>query len=102
MYLSEFLVLMMYAIIVTLLLMLLGEKLITTLSPIEVPALHKIVGSLIFSIVSVAIVVYISPITVDFNFYLLAGGIILFNKYWLGHFTVEKECADNLKKKVEV
>lgn len=87
MYFSEFLVLMISAIIVMLLLMFLGEKLVTILTPSETPLFYKIVGSFIYAIGSVAIVFYIFTPTMDFYYFPLAGAIILLNKYWFGHFT---------------
>jgi hypothetical protein len=90
MYLSEFLVLMTSTTFVMLLLMLLGEKLITILALREISPFYKIVGSLILAIGSVAIVFYIFTLSMDFYYYLLAGAIILLNKYWLGHFTIEE------------
>ena len=103
MYFSELLILMISAIIVIYFLMLLGEKLIITLSPGEVASVYKIVGSFLFAIATVVIVVNLFNLRIDFKFYLLAGGIILINKYWLGHFAKDKirnESLSECKKKV--
>lgn len=90
MYFSEFLLLIVTATIVTLILMLIGEKLIAFLIRNNSTPFYKIVGSFIFAIASVTTSVFIFDVTIDFNLYLLAGGIILLNKYWLGHFTEGK------------
>ena len=89
MYFSEFLLLIVSAVIVTLVLMMIGEKLILLLIPVNMSPLYRIVGSLIFAIILISIVVSGLGMETGIHVYVLSGAVILLNKYWFGHFSVE-------------
>ncbi|MCZ2260298.1 hypothetical protein [Sporosarcina sp. G11-34] len=89
MYFSEFLLLIVSAIIVTLVLMMIGEKVILLIIPTDVHPLYRIVGSFAFAIILISIFVSGFNMETGINLYLLSGAIILLNKYWFGHFSKE-------------
>lgn len=89
MYFSEFLLIIVSAIILTLVLMMIGEKMILLISPADAHPLYRIVGSFAFAIIVISIIVSGFNMETGINLYLLSGAIILLNKYWFGHFTKE-------------
>lgn len=89
MYFGEFLLLMVSAVTVTLVLMMICERLILLLLPVNIPPLYKIIGSFIFAIILISLVVSGLSMDTGIYIYLLSGAIILWNKYWLGHFSKE-------------
>ena len=82
----EFLALMVSAIILTLLFMKIGEKVISMTFRNNITPLIKIVGSLVFALVILIALMYGLGKTAGIYACLLSGAIILYNKYWLGHF----------------
>ncbi|HJF30926.1 MAG TPA: hypothetical protein K8V56_03985 [Sporosarcina psychrophila] len=89
--LFDFLALMVSAIILTLLFMVIGEKVISMTFRNNITPFFKIVGSLVFAIVILTALMYGLGKITGIYACLLSGTIILYNKYWLGHFLAEKE-----------
>jgi hypothetical protein len=88
--LFDFLALMVSAIILTLLFMMIGEKVISMTFRNNITPFIKIVGSLIFALVTLSALMYGLGKTSGIYACLLSGAIILYNKYWFGHFSTEK------------
>ena len=84
--LFDFLALMVSAVILTLLFMAIGEKVISMTFRNHITPFIKIVGSLVFAIVILSAMMYGLGKTSGIYAVLFSGAIILYNKYWLGHF----------------
>ena len=89
MYFSEFLFLIVSTVIVTLVFMMICEKLILLFIPVNVHPFYRIVGSFVFAIILISIVLSGFSMETGIYIYLLSGAIILLNKYWFGHFSKE-------------
>jgi hypothetical protein len=88
--LFDFLALMVSAIILTLLFMVIGEKVISMTFRNHITPFIKIVGSLVFALVILLTLMYGLGKTSGIYACLLSGAIILYYKYWFGHFSAEK------------
>ncbi|WP_025785910.1 hypothetical protein [Sporosarcina sp. D27] len=88
--LTYFLVLMVSAIMVTSLLMWVGEKVISITFRQEISPIVKSVSSLVFATVILSTLFYTLEKPSGLYMILISGAIIGFNRYWFGHFSVEK------------
>jgi hypothetical protein len=88
--LFAFLGLMVSAIILTFIFMMIGEKVISKIFRNNVTPFIKIVGSLVFAIVILSALMFGLGKVSGIYACLLSGLIILFNKYWFGHFSEER------------
>lgn len=88
--LTYFLVLMVSAIIVTTLLMWIGEKVISITFQQKISPILKIVASLVFATVILTALFYAFDKPKGMYMILLSAAIIGYNRYWFGHLTVGK------------
>lgn len=88
--LTYFLVLMASAIIVTTLLMWIGEKVISITFHQKISPILKIAASLIFATVILSALFYAMEKPSGMYMILLSGAIIGYNRYWFGHFSAGK------------
>lgn len=86
---AEFTFLLVGAIIVTFLLMMLGEKIMRDLISTSNPIL-QLLGSLVFTYGVLLFSIAIFQLHFQIVYFLAAGGIIIFNRYWMGHFSQEE------------
>ncbi|MBD7909062.1 hypothetical protein [Sporosarcina gallistercoris] len=87
--LTYFLVLMVSAIMVTSLLMWIGEKVLSLTFRQKVSPIIKNAGSLVFAIAILSALFCALEKTSGMYMILLSGAIIGYNRYWFGHFSVE-------------
>lgn len=71
--------------------MALGEKMIHKLSSITIGPVVQLLGSLVITYSILLIMVYLLPLNLEMKYFLLAGMIIVLNKYWFGHFSESQE-----------
>lgn len=88
--LTYFLVLMVSAIMVTSLLMWIGEKVISIAFRQKISPILKIVSSLAFATVILSALFCALEKPSGMYMILLSGAIICYNRYWFGHFSVKK------------
>lgn len=88
--LTYFLVLMVSAIMATSLLMWIGEKVISITFRQTVSPILKILSSLVLATVILSALFYALEKPSGMYMILLSGAIIGYNRYWFGHFSVEK------------
>ncbi|KXH80719.1 hypothetical protein [Sporosarcina sp. HYO08] len=86
----EFIGMMGIVVIILLLFMWIGEKCIVQFTRRNVSPFMKIVSSMLFTLIIVGIGTMIVDQAPSFYAFLIAMGIIVFNKYWLGHFSEEE------------
>lgn len=89
--LFDFLAMMAGATLVTFILMMVGEKIISLVVRESCAPLIKIIGSLVFTFVILSVVMYNLDKVSGIGIFLLSAGVIVLNKYWFGHFSREKE-----------
>lgn len=87
----EFSFLLISAIAITFLLLALGEKMIRKLSSKTIGPVVQLLGSLCFAYSILLVLVYLLPLNLEMKYFLLAGMIIVLNKYWFGHFSQSTE-----------
>ena len=85
--LLEFLAMMAGALLVTFVLMVVGEKIISLVAQEKCAPLIKIIGSLVFALGVLAIFMYNVDRVSGISIFILSGSIILLNKFWFGHFS---------------
>ncbi|MER2088407.1 MAG: hypothetical protein ABS920_01635 [Sporosarcina sp.] len=88
--LFDFLAMMVSAVILTLLFMIIGEKVISKTFGQNVTPSIRIIGSLVFAIVILSALMFGLGKFSAVYACLLSGLIIVFNKYWFGHFSKER------------
>lgn len=86
MYFTEFLVLMLVALAVVWLLLVLSEKVICQFKGLEIHRIIRLMISLAFVYGLLLITAHYFYTTFQMTYFLIAGGIILLNKYWFGYF----------------
>ena len=88
--LFDFLAMMVGAVTLTFIFMVIGEKVISKIIRKSGSPFIRIVGSLVFAVVILSALMFgLGKISFGYAC-LLSGVIILFNKYWFGHFSVKK------------
>lgn len=86
--LTYFLVLMVSAIIMTTLLMWIGEKFLSITFRDKISPILKIAASLVFATVILTMLFYALGKPAGMYMILLSAGIIGYNRYWFGHFSL--------------
>lgn len=69
----------------TFLLMMLGEKMMGNLISTSNPII-QLLGSLVFTYGVLLFSISIFQLHFQIVYFLAAGGVIIFNRYWMGHF----------------
>lgn len=87
--LFTFLAIMAGALLVTFVLMMIGEKIISLVVRESCTPFIKIIGSLVFALGILFVFMYTIDKASGINIFLLSGGVILLNKFWFGHFSRE-------------
>lgn len=83
----EFSFLLMSACAITFGLILLGEKILRNLSSRMINPVILLLGSLTFTYSVLLLITYLLPYNFQMTYFLLAGMIIVLNRYWFGHFS---------------
>ncbi|WP_342513593.1 hypothetical protein MKY34_02015 [Sporosarcina sp. FSL K6-1522] len=87
--LVEFLAMMVGALLVTFILMVVGEKIISLVIRENCAPFIKIIGSLVFALGILSVCMYSIDKASEVSIFMLSGSIILLNKFWFGHFSRE-------------
>jgi len=89
--LFDFLAMLAGATLVTFVLMMVGEKIISLVVRESSAPFIKIIGSLAFALGILFVFMYNIDKVSEVGIFLLSGSVIILNKYWFGHFSGERE-----------